>query len=435
VALYLETRVLRLSTKNRGVAEQQSKLIAQRTISRFYRYTPRETIYNVSVSDAVKDGLALAPSTLCACIAFLLSFGISGELWFNLSAAILSFMLSMGFLVRRSRRPAAVTIVSAACLLLAVCAPGLLDKLHARPASAPDDLVRQIARASIPIQSVDAGSGFADLEPLRQIWQGTRIVALGEATHGTSEFFRMKHRLTEFLVTHMGFRHFAMELNPDDAKWVEAYIQGTRVSNPVAGLGWPWRTREVAAMVDWMKRYNASVPAPDRVHFHGIDYQGDRRDFRMARNTLNLLDEEGVQSRVVLWAHNAHVSSGPGWMGSYLKPALRNQIYLTGFEFHHGQFTSNLNWVRTYAAEPADSRFYAGTLSRIGMPILFLDFRTMMENAAVDAWLERPRLSHDLQEAHGFLRLNPAWVRDNESWPSLFDGVIYVEESTPARLF
>jgi erythromycin esterase-like protein len=384
------------------------------------------------MSDAIKDALALVPSTLCACVAYLLSFGITGALWFNLAAAVVAFALSMWYLTRHSRRRAVVTIVSAACLLAGVCLPSLLDNLHAQPAPASEELVRQIGRAAIPLQSVDAGTGFADLEPLRKVWQGTRMVALGEATHGTSEFFRMKHRVTEFLVTEMGFRHFAMELDQGEAHRIETYIQGGSGSNPVETLPWPWGTREVAAMVDWMRKYNGPTAAPDRVHFHGIDYQGERRDFRMARNTLDLLEGVGIQGRVVLWAHNAHVSSGPGWMGSYLKTTLRNQIYLTGFEFHHGRFTSNLGWVRAYKAEPADSRYYAGALVRIGKPILFLDFRTMMQDPAVDAWLQQPQLSHDSQEAHGVLRLNPAWVRGDESWPSLFDGVIYVEESTPA---
>jgi erythromycin esterase-like protein len=384
------------------------------------------------VPDALKDALALLPSTLCASAAFLLSFGASGELWFNLAAGVAAFALSMWFLLRHSRWRVAVTTVSTFCLLAAAIAPTLLDRLREKPAPAPDELVRQIGSASLPLQSVDAGTGFADLEPLRKIWQGARMVALGEATHGTSEFFRMKHRLTEFLVTQMGFRHFAMELDPDEAKGIEAYIQGGAGGNPMVRLSWPWGSREVAAMVDWMRKYNGSAAAPERVHFHGIDYQGERRDFRMARNTLDLLEGVGAEGRIILWAHNGHVSSAAGWMGSYLKTALRNQIYLTGFEFHHGRFTSKGGWVRTYQAEPADTRYYAAALKRTGTPILFLDFRTMRENPAVEAWLDQPRLAHHLQEVHGILRLNPAWVRDDESWPSLFDGVIYIEESTPA---
>jgi erythromycin esterase-like protein len=385
------------------------------------------------VSDAIKDALALLPSIVCACVAFVLSFAVTGEVWFNVTAAVAAFAYSMWFLLRHSRWQAAVTLVSSFCLWSVVIAPGLLDRMHQKPAPASQELVRQIAAASLPLRTVDPGNGFADLEPLRKIWQGTRMVALGEATHGTSEFFRMKHRLTEFLVTQMGFRHFAMEFDPEDAKGVDFYIQGGASGSPVRSFSWPWRTVEVDAMVEWMRKYNASVAPPDRVHFHGIDYQGERRDFRMARNTLDVLDGAGVEGRVVLWAHNAHVSNGPGWMGSYLKTALRDQIYLTGFEFHHGNFTSRLSWVRTYEAEPADTRFYADALQRTGQPLLFLDFRTLTEIPAVEAWLQQPHLSHHLQEIHGVMRLNPPWIRDDESWPSLYDGIIYVEASTPAR--
>ena len=379
--------------------------------------------------------MAVVPAILCAFIAFFLSFVLTGALWVNLGVGLIAFAVSMWFLVRHSRHRGAITAVSTVCLLALVSTPAALDRLRGRPRAEPEELVRQIGRAAIPFASVDPGTDFADLAPLERIWQGVRVVALGEATHGTSEFFRMKHRLTEFLVIRMGFRHFALELDERWAKPIDDYIQGDPGRNPVAGLSWPWGTREMAAMVDWMRQYNASAPAPDRVHFYGFDFQGERRDFHMAQNTLALLNHLGAEARVILWAHDQHISSGPGWMGSYLKATLRNQIYLTGFEFHHGRFTSNFNWVRTYEAEPADSGYYAAALQRIGRPILFLDFRTMQDDPSVDAWLSQPRFAHDLQEAHGLLRLNPAWVRTNESWPSLFDGVVYIERSTPARLF
>ena len=387
------------------------------------------------MSGAIRAALAIVAAILCACAAFFLSFAVNGALWVNLGASLLACVFSMWFLLGDSRHRAAITIAAALCLLALVSAPALADRFRDPPRPEPEDLVRRIGRVSIPLQSVDAGSGLADLAPLERIWQGVRVVGLGEATHGTSEFFRMKHRLTEFLVTRMGFRHFALELEDRHTKPIDEYIQGESSRNPVTGFHWPWGTREMAAMVDWMRNYNASAPPAARVHFHGIDYQGERRDLRMAQNTLRLLDQLDPESRVILWAHNTHVSSGAGWMGSYLKNALHHQIYLTGFEFHHGRFTSNLNWVQTYEAEAADGRYYAATLQRTRAPILFLDFRTMEEDAAVEAWLRQPRFTHELQEMHGLLRLNPAWVRTDESWPSLFDGVVYIEKSTPARLF
>ena len=383
--------------------------------------------------DWIKAPIAAALSAFFAFLAFALSFAISGALWVNLGAAVIAFSLSMWFLLRNSRRRLAITAAAAVCLLAAVASPTLRDKFRGTTPPEPQELVERIGRAAFPLQGVDPGSGFADLEPLGDAWRGARIVALGEATHGTSEFFRMKHRITEFLVTRMGFRHVAMELDPLLGQHVESYVQGERRENPVAELPWPWRTREVANLVEWMRRYNTPAPAEERIHFSGIDYQGARRDFRMAQNTLDLLEHSGTAARMVLWAHNAHVSSGHGQMGSYLKQALRQQIYLTGFEFHHGQFTSRFKWVRTYEAPPAGNGYYAGALARTGRPILFLDFRTMRRDPEVEAWLAQPHLGHSLQELHGLYRLNPAWVTTDESWLALFDGVIYIEQSTPAE--
>jgi erythromycin esterase len=47
---------------------------------------------------------------------------------------------------------------------------------------------------AVPLATTEPGSGFADLEPLRKVIGDARIVSLGEATHGTREFFQLKHR-------------------------------------------------------------------------------------------------------------------------------------------------------------------------------------------------------------------------------------------------
>ncbi len=378
--------------------------------------------------DLVKNLLALIPATVCAVVAFFLSFAVSGALWFNLAAALGVFAVCLWLLRHRPGFTAAAT----ACLLAVVLVPGIIDRLQPRPPAPTPALAGEIRRTAIPLATVDPDAAAADLQPLRAVWQESRMIALGEATHGTSEFFRMKDRLTRFLVKEMGVRHFAMEMDPEFGTRIESYIQGDSPIDPIRG--WPWGTSEVTAMLDWMRRNNVGAPAAARVHFHGIDFQGQRRDFRMAQNTLDLLDQIGVHERVVLWAHNGHVSSAPGSMGYYLKRALGNQTYLTGFEFHHGSFTSNMNWVHTYQAAPADSRYYAAALALAGPPILFLDFRAMQQSPLVEAWLQQPHLSHSLQEMYGFLRLNPAWMVDNASWLTLYDGVIYIESSTPAHL-
>ncbi|HEX2223480.1 MAG TPA: erythromycin esterase family protein, partial [Thermoanaerobaculia bacterium] len=125
-----------------------------------------------------------------------------------------------------------------------------------------------------PLDSVLAGSGFADLQPLKQAIGDARIVSLGEGTHGTREFFQMKHRLFEFLVEEMGFTHFALEAGMPEADRINNYVL-YGIGDPaelVEGMRfWIWNTQEVLDLVLWMRQYNASGKGP--VRFAGFDMQ------------------------------------------------------------------------------------------------------------------------------------------------------------------
>lgn len=105
---------------------------------------------------------------------------------------------------------------------------------------------------------------------------GVRVVGLGESTHGTAEFFRLKHRLIEYLVTERGFRTVAMEASASAAPAVDAYVRRGEgdATAALAGLGfWTWRTHEVRDLLDWMRAYNRGRAARDQVGFAGIDPQ------------------------------------------------------------------------------------------------------------------------------------------------------------------
>jgi hypothetical protein len=69
----------------------------------------------------------------------------------------------------------------------------------------PREVVDWFRSAAIPLKTTEPGHGFEDLRPFRELIGDARIVSMGEATHGTREFFQLKHRLLEFLVTEMGF--------------------------------------------------------------------------------------------------------------------------------------------------------------------------------------------------------------------------------------
>jgi erythromycin esterase len=136
------------------------------------------------------------------------------------------------------------------------------------------DVVSWVRANAIPLQTVEAGHGFADMEPLRKIVGDARIVALGEATHGSREFFQLKHRMLEFLASQMGFTIFAIEANMPEAYRLNDYVL-TGKGDPAALLKgmyfWTWDTEEVLAMIHWMREFNAS--GKGRVMFTGFDMQ------------------------------------------------------------------------------------------------------------------------------------------------------------------
>lgn len=127
-----------------------------------------------------------------------------------------------------------------------------------------------------PLAGVVAGAPVDDLRPLGKALDGVRVVGLGEATHGTREFFQLKHRLFEYLVTELGFSVLAMEASESAAPAVDAYVRHSigDAASVVSGLGfWTWRTEEVVALVEWMRSYNKGRPAAEQVGFAGIDPQ------------------------------------------------------------------------------------------------------------------------------------------------------------------
>lgn len=162
-------------------------------------------------------------------------------------------------------------------MLLCVIAlrPPCLAQSQQAPTSAEDSaVVAWIRTNAVPLRSLNAGSGFADLAPLQVILKDARIIGLGESTHGTSEFQRVKHRLIEFLVTRMGYTAFAMEAAYSDAQPMNDYIlngKGNR-ADVQSRLGYlAWDTEEFAAMIDWMRAYNRTVPAARKIRFYGVD--------------------------------------------------------------------------------------------------------------------------------------------------------------------
>jgi len=142
---------------------------------------------------------------------------------------------------------------------------------------APEAAAAWIREHGIPFQSEEpAAPEDADLVALGKAADAARIVALGEATHGSHQFFRMKHRIIRDLVSRHGFKTFAMEADGAGSCAIDDHIH-TGAGDPAQLIHdlvfWTWDTEEFLALVRWMRSYNESVSPEHALSFRGIDMQ------------------------------------------------------------------------------------------------------------------------------------------------------------------
>jgi erythromycin esterase len=148
---------------------------------------------------------------------------------------------------------------------------GLQDNLHELTG-----IINWLKGRAVPVVNLEAGHSLEDLMPLKDILKDARLVGLGEATHGTREFFQFKHRLVEFLAKEMDFTVFALEASYAACVKINDYVlygQGDP-AKALAGQGfWTWDTEEILDMIKWMREYNLTQPDSRKIRFYGYDVQ------------------------------------------------------------------------------------------------------------------------------------------------------------------
>ena len=127
-----------------------------------------------------------------------------------------------------------------------------------------------------PLSTTDPSLPVNDLAFLGNL-DNAKIVGMGEATHGTQEFFQMKHRIFKYLVEKQGFRYLAFEYDLGGCMALNELIQSGQ-GDIKAWMSqqmyfWTWRTTEVLQLFLWMQEYNRNKPDSEKVHLLGVDCQ------------------------------------------------------------------------------------------------------------------------------------------------------------------
>ncbi len=153
---------------------------------------------------------------------------------------------------------------------------GLLPRRSTAPLVTPSPTSRNgalsklIAECAEPIDDIESATIDALIERIGD----ARVVLLGEATHGTSEFYRMRTVITQQLILRRGFRAVAIEGDWPDASAVDRYVRGKparpRAWTPFARFPtWMWRNTETHGLIEWLRAYNAETQRD--VSFSGLD--------------------------------------------------------------------------------------------------------------------------------------------------------------------
>jgi erythromycin esterase-like protein len=137
------------------------------------------------------------------------------------------------------------------------------------------ELVRAVREAALPLNDVPR-----DYDPLIGWAAAARFALLGEASHGTHEFYRERAEITKRLIAEHGFTAVAAEADWPDASRVNRYVRGRGDdASAVDALGdfkrfpsWMWRNTDIVAFIDWLRRHNDALPPnATKAGFYGLD--------------------------------------------------------------------------------------------------------------------------------------------------------------------
>lgn len=174
------------------------------------------------------------------------------------------------------------------------------------------DLVRDAAHAL-------TGAG-ADYDPLLKFIGEARFVLLGEASHGTHEFYRQRAQITKRLIQEKGFTAVAVEADWPDAYRVNRYVRGASgdadAVEALAGFkrfpAWMWRNADVLDFIGWLRSYNDSLPAGAiKTGFYGLDLYSLHASIEAVLNYLDTVDPAGAGRARQRYACFEHFGADP----------------------------------------------------------------------------------------------------------------------------
>lgn len=155
-------------------------------------------------------------------------------------------------------------------------------------------------RASLASAVTALQGGPEDFDGIVRLAAGRRFILIGEASHGTHEFYRIRAEITKRLIRERKVAAVAIEGDWPDAAQVNRWVQGRESGDAEQALGafqrfphWMWRNADVLDFVGWLRAWNEASEHPP-VGFHGLDLYSLHASMEAVLGYLRVVDPDGA---------------------------------------------------------------------------------------------------------------------------------------------
>lgn len=213
-----------------------------------------------------------------------------------------------------------------------------------------------------------------DYDPLMDLIGDARFVLIGEASHGTHEFYQQRAEITKRLIQEKGFTAVAVEADWPDAYRVNRYVRGigddTTSADALAGFdrfpAWMWRNTEVVNFIDWLREYNNALPQnATKAGFYGLDLYSLHTSVEAVLSYLDKIDPEAAKRaryRYSCFEHFGEDTQSYGYAASFgLTESCQKKVINELLELQHraGEYAL------ADGQEAEDEYFYAEQNARL----------------------------------------------------------------------
>ncbi|MGH7695736.1 MAG: erythromycin esterase family protein [Gemmatimonadaceae bacterium] len=213
----------------------------------------------------------------------------------------------------------------------------------------------------------------ADLDPILRLAAGATLILIGEASHGTHEFYRTRCELSKRLITEHGVNAVAVEADWPDAYRVNRFVRlmsddadaETALSGFERFPQWMWRNTDVLEFIRWLRAHNEGFPATERVGFYGIDLYSLHASMEAVLDYLRAVDPEAAKRAAMRYGCFDRYGDDPqayGYASTLgLEPSCENEVVSQLLELRRS--------VGAYANRdgrlPSDALFFAEQNARL----------------------------------------------------------------------